>query len=292
MSDALSGKSALITGGTRGLGLEIARAYLQAGAKGVCVCGRDATALSLAATELEALADPAQQVLAVPADVSKPDEVERLVQSAADQLGELTILVSNAGIYGPKGMIDQVDWAEWARAVEVNLFGSVLATRAAISHFTPRGYGKIIQLSGGGDGGLRGLSAYAASKAAVVRFVETMADELRERGLAVDINAIAPGALNTRMLDEVLAAGPERVGEAFYQRALGQQRSGGVPLRRAAELAVFLASTASDGITGKLLSAVWDPWSELPEHSADLASDIYTLRRIVPRDRGLDWGDR
>src|SRR5580704_16845792 len=142
MSDVLAGKSALITGGTRGLGLEIARAYLQAGAKGVCVCGRDATALSLAATELEALADPEQQVLAVPADVSKPDEVERLVASAADRLGELTILVSNAGIYGPKGMIDQVDWEEWARAVEVNLFGSVLATRAAISHFIPRGYGK------------------------------------------------------------------------------------------------------------------------------------------------------
>ena len=153
-----------------------------------------------------------------------------------------------------------------------------------------RGYGKIVQLSGGGaTNPLPGLSAYAASKAAVVRFAETLAEELREHH--VDVNAVAPGALNTRMLDEVLAAGPERVGQAFYERALEQQRSGGVPLERGAELAVWLASAASDGVTGKLLSAVWDPWRELPRHLEDLASDVYTLRRIVPGDRGLGWGD-
>jgi 3-oxoacyl-[acyl-carrier protein] reductase len=92
------------------------------------------------------------------------------------------------------------------------------------------------------------------------------------------------------MLDEVLAAGPERVGDAFFARSLEQQRSGGVPLERGAALAVWLASGASDGVTAKLLSAVWDPWSELPDHLDDLASDVYTLRRIVPRDRGLGWG--
>ncbi len=292
MNDELYGRSALITGGTRGLGLEIARAYLQAGARGVCVCGRDSETLKAAAAELSELAGPDQRVLAMLADVSKQDEVERLVRSAADHLGELTILVSNAGVYGPKDMIDQVDWSDWVRAVEINLFGSVLAIRAAMSHFLSRGYGKIVQLAGGGSGaGLQGLSAYAASKAGVVRFVETLADESRERRVAIDVNAIAPGALNTRMLDEVLAAGPTRVGKDFYQRALQQQRSGGVPLRRAAELAVFLGSAASDGISGKLLSAVWDPWAELPGRREELDSDIYTLKRIVPRDRGLDWGD-
>jgi hypothetical protein len=65
-----------------------------------------------------------------------------------------------------------------------------------------------------------------------------------------------------------------------------------VPLRQGAKLAVFLGSSASDGISGKLLSAVWDPWCELPDRRADLDSDVYTLRRVVPRDRGLDWGDR
>ncbi len=198
--------------------------------------------------------------------------------------------MSNAGVYGPMGPIEQTDWAEWVRAIEINLFGSVLPARAVASHFLQRGYGKIIQLSGGGaTGPLPGLSAYAASKAAAVRFAETLAHELRAH--RVDVNAIAPGALNTRMLDEVLAAGPERVGEDFYRRALEQRRSGGVPLWRAAELVVFLGSAASDGITGKLLSAVWDPWSGLPDHIADLDSDVYTLRRIVPGDRGFDWGE-
>jgi NAD(P)-dependent dehydrogenase (short-subunit alcohol dehydrogenase family) len=216
--------------------------------------------------------------------------VERLVASALEGLGEVTILVSNAGVYGPKGSVEQADWSEWVRAVEINLLGSVLPARALVAHFVRRGHGKIVQLSGGGaTGPLPGLSAYAASKAAVVRFAETLAEELRGHG--VDVNAIAPGALNTRMLDEVIEAGPDGVGEDFYRRALEQQRTGGVPLRRGAELAVFLGSADSDGITGKLLSAVWDPWSQLASHREDLGSDVYTLRRIVPGDRGLEWGE-
>ena len=172
------------------------------------------------------------------------------------------MLVNNAGVYGPKGLIEEVDWDEWERAVRVNLFGSVLCCRAVLPHFRANGYGKIIQLSGGGaTSPLPRLSAYAASKAAVVRFAETLAEELD--GTGIDVNAIAPGALNTRLLDQVLEAGPERVGESFYARALEQQASGGTPLDLAARLAVFLASAASDGITGKLISAPWDPWEEL-----------------------------
>ncbi len=225
---------------------------------GICVCARDGAVLASALAGLRELAAPGQQVLGEVADVSAPEDVERLVEVALDRLGGLTILVYNAGVYGPKGAIAQSDWAEWARAVEINLFGSVLPARALAPHFIARGYGKVVQLSGGGaTGPLAGLSAYAASKAAVVRFAETLAEELREH--RVDVNAIAPGALNTRLLEEVLSAGPERVGEDFYERALAQRRNGGVPLRRGAELAVFLGSAASDGVTGKLLSAVWDP---------------------------------
>ncbi len=289
MSGALAGRTALITGASHGLGLEIARAYLDAGSAGICICGRDGDALASALGELNRRAAPGQTVVGEVTDVSRPEQVDRLLELALSRLGELTILVSNAGVYGPMGAVARTDWSEWARAVEINLFGSVLSARAVAPHFARRGYGKIIQLSGGGASGpLPQLSAYAASKAAVVRFAETLADELREHG--VDVNSIAPGALNTRMLDEVLAAGPERVGKGFHRRALEQRRSGGVSLRRGAELAVFLASAVSDGITGKLLSAVWDPWSELPERRAELDSDVYTLRRIVPHDRGLDWG--
>ena len=139
------------------------------------------------------------------------------------------MLVNNAGVYGPKGLTEDVAWDEWEQAIRVNLFGSVLCCRAVLPHFRANGYGKIIQLSGGGaTSPLPRLSAYAASKAAVVRFAETLAEELR--GTGIDVNAIAPGALNTRLLDEVLEAGPERVGDSFYERALEQQSSGGTPL--------------------------------------------------------------
>jgi len=289
MSAELGGRTALITGGSRGLGLEIARHYLQAGAAGVCICGRDAPVVQAAGEELLAAAEEGQEVLAEVADVSLAPDVRRLVAATLRRFPDLTILVNNAGIYGPKGTIENVDWQEWTRAIATNLFGSVLPARELVTHFKHRGYGKIIQLSGGGaTRPLPGLSAYAASKAAVVRFAETLAEELRAHH--VDVNAVAPGALNTRMLDEVLAAGPERVGQAYYDQALEQQRSGGSSPERAAQLAVWLASGASDGVTAKLVSAVWDPWSELPEHLDDLASDIYTLRRIMPSDRGLDWG--
>jgi NAD(P)-dependent dehydrogenase (short-subunit alcohol dehydrogenase family) len=290
VSGELDGRTALITGATQGLGLEIARSYLQAGARGVCICGRDRAGMERALAELRAQADAGQLVVGEVADVSSPDDVSRLTARALAELGEITILVSNAGVQGATGSVERADWSDWVRTIEINLLGSVLLARAVVGHMRERGYGKIVQLSGGGaTAPMPGLSAYAASKAAVVRFTETLAVELRDDH--VDVNALAPGALNTRMLDEVLQAGPERVGEAHYQRALAQQQSGGVPLARGADLAVFLGSAASDGVTGKLLSAVWDPWAQLPAHRAELDSDVYTLRRIVPADRGMDWGE-
>jgi 3-oxoacyl-[acyl-carrier protein] reductase len=152
--------------------------------------------------------------------------------------------------------------------------------------------GKIIQVSGGGaTNPMPNISAYAASKAAAVRFADTLAEEVRDFG--IDVNSIAPGALNTRMLDEVLAAGPKAVGDAFFERSAQQKRNGGAGLDKAADLAVFLAGSASDGITGKLISALWDDWPTWPAHREELAcSDAYTLRRIAGRDRGLTWGDK
>ncbi|MBS1861347.1 MAG: SDR family oxidoreductase [Actinobacteria bacterium] len=286
--EVLSGKAALITGANQGLGLEIARHYLDAGAS-VFVCARNAELLAAAHEELAARAGDADRVASATADVADAGQVEVLVATATERFPQLSILVNNAGIYGPKGSIEEVDWEQWKQAMEVNLYGSILPVRAILPQLRARGGGKIVQLSGGGaTSPLPGLSSYAASKAAVVRFAETLALELVED--KIDVNSIAPGALNTRLLDEVLEAGPEAVGEDFYRRSLEQQESGGTPLGLGAELAVWLASPASDGITGRLLSAKWDPWRDLPEHRGDLSSDIYTLRRIVPADRGFDWG--
>jgi NAD(P)-dependent dehydrogenase (short-subunit alcohol dehydrogenase family) len=286
--DVLAGRAALITGANQGLGLEIARHYLDAGAS-VFVCARNAELLAAAHEELAARAGDERRVASATADVADREQVDALVAAAVERFPELSILVNNAGVYGPKGAIEEVDWEAWVAAMEVNLYGSILPVRAILPQLRRLGGGKIVQLSGGGaTSPLPGLSSYAASKAAVVRFAETLALELRED--RIDVNSIAPGALNTRLLDEVIAAGPEAVGEDFHRRSLEQQRSGGTPLELGAELAVWLASAASDGVSGKLLSAKWDPWRQLPEHRDDLDSDVYTLRRIVPADRGLDWG--
>jgi 3-oxoacyl-[acyl-carrier protein] reductase len=221
--------------------------------------------------------------------VSSPADVKHLADTALKLFPRLHALVNNAGIYGPMGPIDEVDWEEWVRAIEINLYGSVLTCRAFLPHFKANRYGKIIQLSGGGaTNPLPLITAYAASKAAVVRFAESLALEVLDHH--IDVNSIAPGPLNTRLLDEILAAGPEKVGRSFYERSLQQKETGGAPLENGAQLAVFLASAASDGITGKLFSAVWDPWETIADRIKDLQkTDVYTLRRIVPQDRGLGW---
>jgi NAD(P)-dependent dehydrogenase (short-subunit alcohol dehydrogenase family) len=289
MTRPLEGRAALITGANQGLGLAITRAYVAAGAS-VLMCARGGALLDRARTEVAALSSPGQLVLGQTADVSRADHVKRLAAAALDAFPQLHILVNNAGVYGPLGRIEDVDWSAWVQAIEINLLGSILMCRALLPHFKSRRYGKIVQLSGGGaTNPLPRISAYAASKAAIVRFAETLAEEVRGDG--VDVNSIAPGALNTRLLDEVLAAGPEAVGKDFHERMVTTKAQGGTPLDKGADLAVFLGSAASDGITGKLLSAVWDPWATLPEHRADLhQTDVYTLRRITPADRGLPWG--
>lgn len=291
MNRPLENRVAIITGANQGFGFEIARKYVQAGAS-LAICARNGGLLNEARDVLQTLAGQTQRVIALVADVSREHDVRKLTEMTMQQFGRIDILVNNAGIYGPKGEIESVDWEEWTRAIEINLYGSILMCRAVVPYFKIQQYGKIIQLSGGGaTNPLPRISAYAVSKAAVVRFAETLAEEVRSQN--IDVNAIAPGALNTRMLNEVLEAGPEKVGKNFYERAIKQQESGGAPIEKGAELAVFLASAASDGITGKLISALWDPWEELPSHLNELEkTDIYTLRRIVPRDRHLEWGDR
>lgn len=288
MTALLAGRAALITGASQGLGKEIAAAYVKAGAS-VALCARDAAMLEGVRAELAPLATGDQRIITVPADVSKREQIEAAVATTIAAFPQLDIVVNSAGVYGPKGVIEDNDWDAWVQAIEINLLGAVLLCRAVVPHLKQRGYGKIIQLSGGGaTNPMPRLSAYATSKAGVVRFAESLALELASH--RIDVNCIAPGALNTRMLDEILEAGPAVVGDDFYQRSLKQKESGGAPLEKGANLAVFLAAQASDGITGRLISALWDPWQDLPGVRDELAkSDIYTLRRITARERGKTW---
>jgi 3-oxoacyl-[acyl-carrier protein] reductase len=283
----LKGLNALITGGSQGLGEAIAEHFLREGAN-VVICARSEKELVATRDKLARLF-PSRKILAKICDVADEAQVNALVEFALRDLGPLHILVNNAGIYGPKGPTESVDLPAWRQALEVNLFGVLLPCRAIIPHFKKAGRGKIIIISGGGaTNPLPNLSAYAASKAAVVRLMETLAEELR--AFQIDVNAIAPGPLATRLVDEILAAGPEKVGQAFFDKNKQWKEKGAAPLSLGAELAVHLASAQADGITGKLISAQWDPWAKLHEHRDELAkSDIYCLRRIVPEDRGQKW---
>jgi len=283
----LSGRNAIITGASLGLGAEIAEQFAAAGAS-LMLCARNAAELE-AQRERLAAAHPGSRIAAHRANVSNRSDVDTLFAVATDSFGKIDIVVNNAGVYGPMGSIDRIDWDEWVEAIAINLNGLVYCSRKAVEAFKPNRYGKIINLSGGGaTNPLPGISAYAASKAAVVRFTETLALEVKEFG--IDVNAVAPGALATRLTDQLVAAGPERVGAGLHERMTKLQKQGGTPLDVGASLCVYLASAESDGLTGRLIAAQWDPWpfDDAIKDKID-KSDIYTLRRIVPTDRGESW---
>ena len=277
----LKNKACIITGGGRGIGKAIALAFATEGADLVLA---SRTLSELEETEQEILNLTDRIVAVVPTDISQSEEVGRLVDFTLGKHATVDILVNCAGIYGPIGRITDSNSDEWHKAININLFGTFLCIQAVLPEMMKRNRGKIINLSGGGAvSPFPRFSAYSASKAAVVRLTETLAEEVKE--YHIDINAIAPGGVNTKLLEQVLAAG-EAAGKDFLQKALKQKEDGGTPPEKTAELAVFLASSDSDGLTGRLLSAVWDNWKDIPKNLSELmATDIYTMRRIVPEDR-------
>jgi NAD(P)-dependent dehydrogenase (short-subunit alcohol dehydrogenase family) len=199
-------------------------------------------------------------------------------------------LVTCAGSQGEIGRAVTADPERWSDTVRDNLDGTFFAIRGLHEALrrAPR-RAKIVCFSGGGATKSRpNFSAYAVAKSGVVRLVETIAEE--ERDSRLDINAVAPGAINTRMTNEVIALGPDVVGTDEYHEALKLNAQGAPSFEKVLGIVEWLLSPASDGISGRLLSAEWDPWPTLGAHTAELAaSDIYTLRRITPRDRGEKW---
>jgi len=278
----LSGHNTLITGGSQGLGRVIVEAFLAEGAN-VFFCARTAADVAQTQGALNSQLKAGQQLIGLTCDVADPTSVAALFARAA-QLGPLHVVVNNAGIYGPIGPTEEVALTDWTQAWQVNVTGTLLVCQQAIRAMKPQGAGKIITISGGGaTNPMPRFAAYAATKAAVVRLTETLAEEYRADH--IDINAVAPGALRTRLTAQVLAAGPEKAGVEFFAKNKKWSEEGAVDPQLAAALCVFLASAASDGITGKLISAQWDPWKDPEKFRALATGDIYTLRRIVPEDR-------
>ena len=283
----LNNKKAIITGGSMGLGKTILKKFVLEGAD-VVICARNEEALSQTAQEMELLyVREGQRVIPVKADISKEADANHVVEECIAAFGRVDILINNAGIHGAKGEIDLVDLDEWKQAIEVNLYGTVHMIRAVAPYMKKQNYGKIVSISGGGATGARPyFTAYAAAKTAIVRLTETIAKEWEN--YHIDINAIALGAMNTRLLEDILSAGEEIGSE--YQSALKRKENGGEPTDTGANLCVFLAGEKSDGLSGRLISAVWDNWETLDTHIEQVkGSDIYTLRRIISKDRGYDW---
>jgi 3-oxoacyl-[acyl-carrier protein] reductase len=271
----LSGRVALVTGSGRGIGRAIALKLAAAGSDLILVA-RTAVELDESARQVR---DLGRNCFVAQADVSHREAVDQLVLQALSEFKRIDILVNNAGVQSPIGPLIENDPDEWVRTVSTNLFATFYFMRAVAPGMIAQGRGKIINLSGGGATAPRpNFSAYAASKAAIVRLTETAAEELKRHN--IQVNAIAPGAINTRMLDEVLQAG-QAAGEEAVD-ALKRKQQGGMSIESVAELAVFLAGHASDGLTGKLISAPHDAWREWDgERIEDLMSAPWlTLRRM------------
>lgn len=269
-------RTALISGGSRGIGqalaLSLARAKVYVG-----LLSRNEEALLQVGREITGLGGRA---LCLKADMARPEAVKQAVSKALEAMGRIDILINAAGIQAPIGQFLENDLSAWEHAISVNLLGAVRLIHAVLPQMMARRQGKIINFSGGGATAPRpNFSAYAASKAALVRFTETLAVELEPYN--IQVNAVAPGAVNTQMLDEIIEAG-EKAGAEFHH-AQERARNGGTPVEMVCELVKFLASPASGSLTGKLISAPHDPWREWAGRADDLnATPLYTIRRLDP----------
>ena len=269
----LNGKTALITGGGRGIGRAIARAYAAEGAN-----------LTLAArteAELQETANAIREefgvdVATVTADVARRDQVDNAVAVALDRFGAIDVLVNNAGNPGEIGPLWLLDPERWANVIAVHILGTFYGCRAVIPGMLERGSGRIVNMSGVGG---PNDTSYDAAKIAIVNITENLSHELA--GAGITVNAISPGSIHTRMWEEVrdmaLAAGDT----AMYQKGVEVTSGGGASIERAAQLAVLLGSDDCGALTGRLIRAALDSFEDIPGHvDAIMASEAGLLRRV------------
>jgi len=271
----LKNKTAIITGGTGGIGKAIAEHFLKEGAR-VLIVSRNKNKLRETQKYLSCFG----KIYIFKADIALLKDIKKAVLYAKKIFKNIDILVNCAGIQAPLGPFVKNNLLDWWKNIKINLLGTVAFTKEILPLMLARKSGKIINFSGGGATSSRpNFSAYAVSKIGVVKFTEIVAAELKNSG--VYINAIAPGAINTNMLNEVLKAG-KIVGEKELKEAKKRLKEGGDSLEEAVLLVLFLASDKSNGLSGKLISAVWDDWKNWDKNKIAeiMKSDKYTLRRV------------
>lgn len=265
-------KSVLITGAGRGIGKRLAIGFAEAGAR-VGLLARTQAELDLAKLEIEQAGGNAVHFRA---DVRDMEQMCAAVDRMRVAFGGIDILIAAAGVPGPIGSMLDTHPKDWSETIEINLIGVVNACRAALPAMIEKRSGKIIVLAGSGASTSRpNFTAYAASKAAVVRFAECLADEVRDHN--VQVNCILPGAAHSHMTDEILHAGEDRAGSKEIEEAERVRLTGGVPPEKQTQLALFLASEQSNHISGKLIH-VNDDWKRFERDN--MKPELYTLRRV------------
>jgi 3-oxoacyl-[acyl-carrier protein] reductase len=268
----LKEKNVLITGAGRGIGKRLAMGFAEAGAR-VGLLARSKAELDLAKLEIDQVGGEA---LRLPSDVREPDQLAAAVDLMHRKFGGPDVLIAAAGVLGPIGPFLTAKPKAWEEAIGTNLIGVTNACRAVLPGMIERRSGKIIVIVGAGAAQSRpNFSAYAASKAAVVRFTECLADEVRDHN--VQVNCMAPGDAYTHMTDEILSAGEERAGAREYEEATQVRITGGLSPEKQVQLALFLASERSNHISGRLLH-VSDDWKRL--EMDNMRPELYTLRRL------------
>lgn len=282
----LCGKNVLVTGGSMGIGYAAAAACLRAGAR-ITICARTQTDVLQAVERLEAVSPG--HVCGAPADVTDIEQLNQIMDLLEREQGPLNAVIHSAGIYGPIGKITEVDPTEWFDAIRVNLFGTFLVARQAAVRLMKNGGGRMAFFSGGGAATpFPHYTAYSCGKVGVARLVETLAIEFAS--YKIELNCIAPGFVATRLHQQTLTAGPERAGAEFFVQTRDKVKNGAVSPDVGANCAAFLISNAAEGITGRFVAAPYDGYMDWVRR-VDLIrkSDLFTLRRIVPKDRGEDW---
>ncbi len=267
-------KTVLITGGSGGIGLAIAQMLASEGMH-VILVARTKKALFSAQKSI-----PTGAEIHV-ADVTKKGDVTKLIKN----IKRLDMLVNAAGVIEPIAPIATVDPEKWRKLLDINVFGTFLMTQTCIP-LLQKSRGSIINFVGGGEGAFPNFSAYAASKGAIARFTETAAAELKDKGISVF--AIAPGAVNSKMTQDMIRAG-SKAGAQLYKAKKQLQDSSATP-EKAAKLVLWLALNSARHVSGRIISAQWDPYERFQELEEEIASsDVFTTRRIRPEDRGFSW---
>ncbi len=269
----LQGHVALITGGGRGIGRAIARAYAAEGAK-LGLAAR--TEPELQATAAEIRTEFGSEVATVVTDVRDLGQVEHAVAHATDRLGPIDVMVNNAGNTGEIGPLWKLDPERWANVISVHVLGTYYGCRTVIPGMLERGRGRIVNMAGVGG---PNDTSYDAAKTAIVNITENLSVELA--GTGITVNAISPGSIHTRMWEEVrdmaLAAGDMDM----YEKGVEVTSGGGASIERAAQLAVMLGSDACGGLSGRLIRAALDTFEDIPARVDEImSSDALLLRRV------------